>query len=161
MTTIGVIADTHGYVNPLLPRIFKDVSLILHAGDVGQASVLRQLELIAPVRAVRGNVDLGLRPPRFPIQRLVRVEQVAILVNHFGIWSEALKVWLRETHSLARPNVFVYGHSHWAAQRWEDGMLYFNPGAAGRLRVGLGPSVGLLRVQSAEVTGHIIPLLSR
>ena len=158
MVKIGVVSDTHGYFHPRLPAVLRDVSLILHAGDVGRTEVIRKLERIAPVQAVRGNMDAGLRPPRFPLRRLVQVEQVAILMTHFGLWSAELETWLQEEHGLERPDVFVYGHSHRAGQRWEDGTLYFNPGAAGRSRVSVGPSVGVLSVHDTEVVGHIIPL---
>jgi putative phosphoesterase len=158
MVKIGVVSDTHGYFHPHLPAVFKDVYLILHAGDVGRMEVIRQLERIAPVQAVRGNMDGGLRPPRFPLRRLVQVEQVTILMTHLGIWSEELETWLREEHGLEHADVFVYGHSHRAGQRWEGKTLYFNPGAAGQSRRGGGPSVGILSVRDTEVMGHIVPL---
>lgn len=158
MTRIGIIADTHGYFNPHLPVVFKGVSLILHTGDIGRPSVIRQLKAIAPVQAVRGNIDGSLRMPRFPLRRLVQVEQVVILMTHFGIWSQDLATWLWEEHDLERPDVFAYGHSHQAAQRREEGMLYFNPGAAGRARSGGRPSIGILTVRGQAVTGQIIPL---
>ena len=158
MIKIGIISDTHGYFHPRLSAVFGGVSLILHAGDVGRVEVIGRLEIIAPVQAVRGNIDGVLRPPRFPLRRVVQVDRVTILMTHFGIWSEELATWLHNEHGLNRPDVFVYGHSHWAVQRWEEGILYFNPGAAGRSRVALAPSVGVLSVEGKEVTGAIIPL---
>ena len=81
----------------------KDVALILHAGDVGRTEVIHKLERIAPVQAVRGNMDAGLRPPRFPLRRLVQVEQVAILMTHFGLWSAELETWLRRSMAWSAP----------------------------------------------------------
>jgi hypothetical protein len=156
MTKIGVISDTHGHLHPHLATVFAGVDLILHAGDVGGLEITARLEEIAPVQAVRGNVDHGLL--KFPLRRLVWVEQVAILVTHLGLWSAALSEWLQKEHDLERPDVFVYGHTHRAAHRREDGLLWFNPGTAGRSRAGMGTSVGLLEVQGKKVTGHIVRL---
>jgi putative phosphoesterase len=158
VSRVGIISDTHGYFSPQLLAIFKGVSLILHAGDIGRLTVIRQLEAIAPVQAVRGNVDGALRSSRFPHRRLVRVEQVTILVTHFGLWSQELAAWLWQEHGLDRPDVFVYGHSHLALQHWEGGTLFFNPGAAGRSRLGVVPSVGILSVVGGEVAGQIVSL---
>ncbi|OQY19960.1 MAG: hypothetical protein B6I35_10955 [Anaerolineaceae bacterium 4572_32.2] len=158
MVKIGVISDTHGYFHPRLPTVLEGVSLILHAGDVGRPDVIRRLEAIAPVRAVRGNMDSNLRPPRFPARQLVRAEQITLLVTHLGLWSESLRAWLHQEHDLDNPDVFIYGHTHRASRRWQDGILYFNPGAAGRSRVGREASVGILSVQGQEVEGYIIPL---
>jgi len=158
MSRIGVISDTHGYFNPQLPAVFQGVSLILHAGDIGRLTVIRQLEAIAPVQAVRGNLDGALRSPRFPHRRLVRVGKATILMTHFGIWSQELAAWLQQEHGLDRPDIFVYGHSHQALQHWEGGTLFFNPGTAGRSQVGAGPSVGILSVVGGEVAGQIVPL---
>ena len=158
MIKIGIISDTHGYFHPRLPIAFKAVSLILHAGDVGRVDVIRKLEAVAPVQAVRGNVDGALRPLRFPPRRLVQVGQVTILVAHLGLWSEELATWLKKVHGVNRPDVFVHGHSHRAAQRWGEGTMYFNPGAAGKPRVGLVPTVGILSVEGQEVIGAIIAL---
>ncbi len=153
---VGVISDTHGYFNPHLPAVFKGVSVILHAGDIGRLDVIRRLETIAPVEAVRGNMDVGLCS--LPQWRLVQVDQVAMLVTHLGTWEEDMAIWLWERHGLKQPEVFVYGHSHRAVQHWEGGMLHFNPGAAGRARFGKQPSVGILSVQGRTVTGQIVSL---
>lgn len=158
MTKIGVISDTHGYFHPRLPMVFDGVDLILHAGDVGRLNIVAQLKVIAPVKAVRGNMDHHLTPPQFPLRRLVRVERTAILITHLGTWSETLSEWLQNEHDLERPDVFVFGHTHRAASYREGDLLRFNPGAAGRSRTGEGPSVGLLEVQSNKVAGHIVRL---
>jgi putative phosphoesterase len=158
MVKIGVISDTHGYFHPRLPVVFQDVSLILHAGDIGRLEVIRRLEEIAPVKGVRGNVDGSLRTPRFPWRQVIQVEQVAILLAHQRVWSREMAAWLCEEYGLEQPNVFVYGHTHQAEQGWEEGMLFFNPGVAGKSRVGSGPSVGTLSLHGGKVVGQIVSL---
>ncbi|MFZ5918593.1 MAG: metallophosphoesterase family protein [Chloroflexota bacterium] len=155
---IGVISDTHGYFHPHLPAVFGGVSLILHAGDVGNLEVIRRLETIAPVLAVRGNADRDLNATRFPLRRLVQVEQVTILVTHIGDWTDELAAWLHQEHRLNRPDVLVCGHTHRASHYHQQGLLHFNPGAAGRSRVVLGPTVGILTVRGDQVIGQILQL---
>jgi putative phosphoesterase len=132
---IGVVSDTHGYYHPALDEAFADVDLIVHAGDVGPAEVLGRLEELAPVHGVYGNVDGA--PVRGRLPEWVRFEAagVSFLVTHIGghpkRWAKGVGPALRA----ARPGVFVCGHSH--ILRIErvpslGGMLYLNPGAAGR-----------------------------
>ena len=132
---IGVVSDTHGYYHPALDEAFADVDLIVHAGDVGTPDVLDRLENLAPVHGVYGNVD-G-RPVRGRLPEWVKFEAAGarFLVTHIGghpkRWAEGIAPVLRAE----RPGVFVCGHSH--ILRIErvpalGGMLYLNPGAAGR-----------------------------
>src|ERR1700757_364499 len=82
MTTIGVISDTHGLLRPEAIEALKGVDRILHAGDVGDPDILRELEKIAPVTAVRGNVDGGAWAHELPLSDVIEIERVSIYVLH-------------------------------------------------------------------------------
>lgn len=131
---IGVISDTHGYFHPSIAEAFSDVDLILHAGDVGPVSVLTELEAIATVRGVYGNVDGPPVRGRFQETERFQLEGVRFLMHHIGgnpnRWGRGVGPMLREE----RPDVFICGHSH--ILRIErvptlGRMLFLNPGAAG------------------------------
>jgi|SRR5690606_5548088 len=132
---IGVVSDTHGWYHPALDEAFADADLIVHAGDVGRAEVLDRLEALAPVHGVYGNVDGPPVRGRLPEWVEFEAAGVRFLVTHIGghprRWAQGVEPVLRSE----RPDVFVCGHSH--ILRIErvpalGGMLYLNPGAAGR-----------------------------
>jgi hypothetical protein len=152
---IGLIADTHGLFRPDIVRAFEGVSLILHAGDVGGASVLRELRKLAPVEAVYGNVD-DRHDPMLTRARSVTLEGVTIHVSH----GDELG---RPTAELALAryagDVVVFGHTHKAVTlRDKAGRLAVNPGAAGPRRFGLKPSVARLTVDAGRADVEIISL---
>ncbi|MDX1418670.1 MAG: metallophosphoesterase family protein [Rubricoccaceae bacterium] len=133
--TLGVVSDTHGWYHPALDEAFADVDLIVHAGDVGPAEVLDRLERLAPVHGVYGNVDGPPVRGRLPEWLTFDAADVRFLVTHIGghpkRWAKGVEAVLRAEP----PGVFVCGHSH--ILRIErvpalGGMLYLNPGAAGR-----------------------------
>ncbi len=133
--TLGLLSDTHGFFHPDLPEVFASVDLILHAGDVGTEDVLDRLEEIAPVRAVWGNVDGGTVRRRASEQQRFEVEGRRFWMTHIagrpGRWQRGMGAALREDP----PDVFVCGHSHILRierVRHLNGMLFINPGAAGR-----------------------------
>ncbi len=132
---LGILSDTHGFWHPALPEAFTGVDLILHAGDVGSLKVLQHLESLAPVHAVYGNVDGPELRQRLPADLWLTLEGVRIWMTHIGgrpgRWAPGIAARLRQQ----RPDVFICGHSH--ILRIErvsalNGMLYVNPGAAGR-----------------------------
>ncbi|MCX7872594.1 MAG: metallophosphatase family protein [Verrucomicrobiae bacterium] len=125
---IGVISDTHGYVAPSLPLIFKDVHYILHAGDIGPISVINFLEQIAPVIAVNGNNDWDLT---FPYTKISRIENLKLLLTHqLDMQRRSGNVW--EKIFIEKPDVIVFGHTHKATILHEDNKLFLNPGYAGK-----------------------------
>ena len=151
LQTIGVIADTHGLVRPEALAALRGVDRILHAGDIGGPEVLRALEAVAPVTAVRGNNDRGPWAVSLPATEAV----------------EAAGAWLYVLHDLTAldldPRVagfaaVVAGHSHRPALEERDGVLYFNPGSAGPRRFRLPVSVGRLTVSAGRVTGALLTL---
>ncbi len=142
---IGVISDTHGYLDPGVFSVFKNLDLILHAGDIGSEDIITALETLAPVQAVFGNVDGFPFVERYPEVAVVERAGVVIAMTHQfrRLDDPALQHALAEAGH-ARADVLIYGHSHRAALEERDGVLLFNPGSAGRPRFSLRPAVGLL-----------------
>jgi len=155
---IGVISDTHGQFDPKIPSVFKGVSHILHAGDIGDLRVLRQLEQIAPVTAVWGNVDEGNVPPGVDETQTLQVSGLCIYMIHILGNPQRLTRVLRERIDHLRPDVVVFGHSHKPLIEKHGRVLYFNPGSAGPKRFSLPRSVGLLRCQSGQAEADLIYL---
>jgi len=152
MTVIGVISDTHGLLRSEAVEELRGVSRILHAGDVGTPEVLAALNEIAPVTAVRGNVDHGSWATRLPTSEVVEVEGVSIYVMH--ILTE-----LDLKPEAAGFGVVVYGHSHEPKSEVRNGVLYFNPGSAGPRRFKLPVTVGKLVVDGGAVRGEIVEIV--
>ena len=152
MVTVGVLSDTHGLLREEALRELEESEIIVHAGDVGDASILHRLEEIAPVRAVRGNTDVAEWATRLPRTRVVEVSGAVLYVVH-DIEDLDLEP------AAAGFDVVVYGHSHRPDATERDGVLYFNPGAAGHRRFRLPVTVGRLRVSDAGVvTSEIVHL---
>ena len=151
MKLIGVISDTHGLVRPQVAEAFRGVELILHAGDIGGADALAELGRIAPVKAVRGNVDQGDWCAGLPRAEAVQVDGAHLYVLHD--LSE-----LDLDPAAAGVRAVVHGHSHQPKGLEAGGVLYFNPGSAGPRRFHAPVSVGLLRIGEGRVEGEIITL---
>jgi len=135
VTTLGLLSDTHGYFHPNLPEDLAGVDRILHAGDIGDLSILDGLAAVAPVTAVWGNIDDASIRERVPEQQRFTVEGLDVWMTHIagrpGRWQHGMGEKLK-TDS---PDVLVCGHSHiLRVERVEalDDMLYVNPGAAGK-----------------------------
>jgi putative phosphoesterase len=151
MTTIGVISDTHGLLRPEAVEALRGVAHILHAGDVGAVEVLDELRKIAPVTAVRGNVDHGQWARELPLIEAVEFGGVSIYVLH--ILDE-----LDLKPEAAGFEVVVYGHSHKPSSETKNGVLYFNPGSAGPRRFKLPVTVGRLVIDDGKVRGEIVEI---
>jgi uncharacterized protein len=149
-TILGVISDTHGLLRPEALAALARVDLILHAGDVGDPSVLARLGEIAPVRAVRGNNDRDAWADVLPLALDVDAGGARIHLLH--------DVKQLDARAAAGARAVVAGHSHRARLETVDGVLYFNPGAAGPRRFKLPISVGRLRVGRGRIDGEIIEL---
>lgn len=155
---IGVISDTHGQFDLKIPSVFKGVSHILHAGDIGDLRVLHQLEQIAPVTAVSGNVDEGNVPPGVDAEKTLQLCGLRIFMIHILGDPQRLARAVQQRIDHVQPDVVVFGHSHKPLIEKHGGVLYFNPGSAGPKRFSLPRSVGLLRSQNGEPQGEIIYL---
>jgi putative phosphoesterase len=151
MTTVGVISDTHGLLRPEAVQALGGVDRILHGGDVGAPEILKELETIAPVTAVRGNVDGGSWARKLPLSEVIEVEGVSIYILHI-LENLDLKP------EVAGFKVVVYGHSHVAKIEEKNGVLYFNPGSAGPRRFKLPVTVGRLWIDRGKVKAEIVKL---
>ena len=151
---IGVISDTHGLLRPEAVAALRGSRRIIHAGDVGSAEILQELAAIAPVIAVRGNVDKGAWARKLPETEVVKVGVVSLYVLH-----DLAQLDLKP--EAAGFSVVVSGHSHVPKMEERNGVLYFNPGSAGPRRFKLPVSVGRLLIQGRNVTGNIIELEHR
>lgn len=149
---IGLIADTHGYVDPRLASAFDGVEAIVHAGDVGGAAVLDALRAIAPLHAVYGNNDEKLCGLGLPFRLDLALGGVRMHLVH------------QLPHATPPPDaqVVVFGHSHRALIETRGAMLYVNPGAAGRAGFHRLQTVALLRLERGGVSeGRIVELGAR
>lgn len=154
---VGVVSDTHGLLRPEAVVALRGVDLLIHAGDVGSRDVLEELTLVAPVVAVRGNVDHGELRSKLPATAE----------------AEAAGVWIHVLHRLedldldpraAGFGVVVHGHTHRPETRSRDGVLYVNPGSIGPTRFSLPVSLAMLRIASGNVRAETIvldPVLSK
>jgi len=151
MSLIGVISDTHGLLRPEALQALRGAELLLHAGDIGAPEVIAGLQDLAPVTAVRGNCDRGAWAEAYPPRQKVTVGGVTILILHDR----------NELKSLPPGEgirVVISGHSHKASLEEKDGVLYLNPGSAGRRRFKLPLTVALLTVRGAQVSAEIVDL---
>ena len=138
---IGLIADTHGYLDPRVPPALKGVDLILHAGDIGAEAVLAALASIAPVMAVAGNNDAKLAQLGLPLRVDMELEGVKMHLVHRLI----------DAAPGSGTRIVVYGHSHKALVAEREGVRWVNPGAAGRVGFHHEVTLALLRVEDGRL----------
>ena len=146
---IGVISDTHGLLRPEAVAALLGSDYIIHAGDVGDPQILDQLVAIAPLTAVRGNVDHGTWAHKIPATNVLEVDEVSIYVLH-SLEELDLKP------EAAKFAAVIYGHSHVPKQELKNGVLYFNPGSAGPRRFRLPVSVGRLTIEDGKIEAKIL-----
>ncbi|HLI34779.1 MAG TPA: metallophosphoesterase family protein [Terriglobia bacterium] len=169
---IGLISDTYGYFDPRIPELLAGANVILHAGDVGTINVLEELALIAPVRAVKGNVDsdalglplslhFALGGTRFEMQHILPISQ-----SQIEEWSGSKQ--LSEAESRARKRflarfepstqIVVFGHSHQPCLAQLGEKLFVNPGSAGKKRFSLPRCCGEISILNQEARVKILSL---
>jgi len=141
---IGVISDTHGLLRPEALAALRGVDHILHAGDVGDAEILRQLAQLAPVTAIRGNIDRSGPCSRLPEIEIGELAGKSIYMLHD-------RNQLDLDPAAAAIAAVISGHSHAPAIEWRRDVLYFNPGSAGPRRFSLPVSLGFLEVDGATL----------
>lgn len=146
--TIALISDTHSYLDPALVPIFQGLDHIIHAGDIGDEAVLEELERLAPVTAVRGNIDGG--PLRFlPLEQILEVNGRRIAVLHIAGSPARPRRAARELLQRERPDAIIVGHSHIPVVGKVQGALWINPGAAGRVGFHLERFAALLHISES------------
>jgi putative phosphoesterase len=148
---VGVISDTHSLLRPEALEALRGSEHIIHAGDVGSTEILERLSAIAPMTAVRGNVDKGVWSRKLPETEVLELGGVSVYVLH-----DLARLDLKP--KAAGFAAVISGHSHVPKQEMRDGVLYFNPGSAGPRRFKLPVSVGRLILEQGGVRGEILYL---
>jgi len=149
---LGIISDTHGLLRPEAARALSGVDLIVHAGDVGKREVLTELKAIAPVFAVRGNVDTEAWAAELPATAIVDAGSASLYVLH-----NLRELDLRP--DAVRFDAVISGHTHQAEQWEREGVLYLNPGSAGPRRFNLPVTLALVDLGSEPWKVEILELL--
>ena len=144
---VGVLSDTHGLLRPAVLARLASCERILHAGDVGGPEILDALQVIAPVEAVRGNVDIGAMA-RLPGSVAGELDGLPFRMIHRR--EAADPKWL------PRLRLLVFGHSHRPELSWEGGCLLLNPGACGQRRFKLPLTVAVLTVADGRIVPEIV-----
>jgi len=149
--TIGVISDTHGLVRPEIFDIFAKVDLIIHAGDIGNLRVLSDLNAIAPVKAVLGNMDFAYSLPKLK------------LAESFELLGHKIYLIHNRLHLTADPvaegiSLVIFGHTHIPYLQRVNGVVYFNPGSAGPKRPGKPIAAGIITLAPDAVEARHIML---
>jgi len=152
---IGVIADTHGLFDQAIRRHFKGVVHILHAGDIGDQSVIEQLEQIASVTAVSGNVD-DSEQSVFPSGAMIELAGLRVALRHILYEGGKLTKEGRAFLDREGPDICVFGHTHQPKVEWFGKTLLFNPGSAGPKRFCLPRGIGVLTVTDGRIEPTLI-----
>ncbi len=156
---LGIISDTHGLLRPEVHDVFKKVDRILHAGDVGDASILDELQMIAPVKAVYGNTDAGILRSHLPEFIHEKIDDFRFVVLHGhqlgGPKPDALKAMFPDAA------VIIYGHTHIPLiHNFEDFSVTLNPGSAGPRRFDQPVTVAIMETEPGiPPRARIVPLI--
>jgi putative phosphoesterase len=148
---VGVVSDTHGHFPPHLRRLFRGVDRIVHAGDIDGPDILDELKTIAPVSAVRGNMDVGSWAARLPTSDIVDVADASLLVmhdlNHLDLDPRSAGI-----------QMVISGHLHRASLKRSDGVWYLNPGSAAFPRGGTAATAAVVIVGPGVLQTNIVTL---
>lgn len=140
---IGLISDTHGFLDPRLPQIFRGVDHILHAGDIGPDRLLAQLESIAPVTAVLGNTDSS---NWINLTETPTLGSCKFLIHHI-VSPYSLDLELEAKINSVQPHIVVFGHTHQPFSETIDDVRFINPGYSGQPKLGAKRSVAVLHLE--------------
>jgi uncharacterized protein len=151
---IGVISDTHGFLDPRISELFAGVGQILHAGDVGDPMIELELKFIAPVTLVIGNNDPGLS---FKETEVVMLAGKKFLIHHI-VYPHAPADKIKARIAKEKPDAVVFGHTHKRFCETISGILFFNPGYAGKPRFGAERSAAILHCDEEGIRHQFIPL---
>ena len=154
---IGIISDTHGLLRPEVLPALSGVERILHLGDIGKISILEDLRKIAPVTAIRGNVDHSGPCAELPETEVIPIEIPAHATRYLYMLHDLNTLHLDP--AAGKFAAVLYGHSHVPSITRKRGVLYFNPGSCGPRRFDLPITIGLLTIgPDGELKPEIIPL---
>ena len=146
---VGVISDTHGLLRPEAVELLRGSEHIIHAGDIGAPEIIPELRKIAPVTAIRGNVDTQAWARVFAETEVVELGGLYIYVIH-----DANAIELNPKAACFA--AVISGHSHQPKQETKNGVLYFNPGSAGPRRFKLPISVGRMEIVDGQLSAEIL-----
>lgn len=134
MTRIGLISDTHGFLDDAVFKYFKDCDEVWHAGDFGDTTLIQQLQAFKPLRGVYGNIDGHQIRAEFPEVLRWKCEDVEVLMIHIGGYPGRYAPLTKQEFNKQTPQLFISGHSHILKVIFDDKTkcLHMNPGAAGR-----------------------------
>jgi uncharacterized protein len=149
MFNVGVISDTHGLLRPEAVEALKGSDHILHAGDIGAPGIVAELQKIAPVDAIRGNIDVEPWALSLPLTLTIKLAGAEFLLIHNRAELPKLASGVAAV---------IFGHSHQPAIEKRGKVLFFNPGSAGPRRFKLPVSVGRIRVENGVLRPELVPL---
>lgn len=134
MIRIGLLSDTHGWLDPQLVEFFKDCDEVWHCGDIGDVSVADKLAIDFNFRAVYGNIDGGVLRRMYPETQVFQCEGVKVVMTHIGGYPGRYEPRIRSLLLREHPRLFICGHSHITKVMYDKKLncLHINPGAAGR-----------------------------
>lgn len=147
MKKIGLLSDTHGWLNPTVFEFFKDCDEIWHVGDIGSTDVADTLSEFKPLRAVYGNIDDSRIRMIFKQINIFTIENVKVMMTHIGGYPDHYQPGIKELIIKEKPNIFISGHSHILKVMNDKklNLLHINPGAAGN--IGFHKVMTMLRFQ--------------
>ena len=148
---IGLISDTHGHLPSGVSKAFKNADLIIHAGDIGDEAVIDRLSKIAPVVAVRGNMDFGKWASQLPETEIIEIGQIVIVALH-------MLNRLNADPDHAGIKAVISGHTHRPDIFEENGIIFINPGSASYPKSGQPASVALIQIKGDHLGANIIHL---
>ncbi len=133
MIKIGLLSDTHGYIDPKVYKYFKDVDEIWHAGDIGDISVTDELKAFKPIRSVYGNIDNQIIRSEFREVEIFNVNGLKVVLTHIGGYPKRYSPGIKPLLQKEKPDLFICGHSHILKVIYDKELklLHLNPGAAG------------------------------
>jgi putative phosphoesterase len=152
---IGVISDTHNFLDPKVAELFAGVDHILHGGDIGLPKILWELERLAPVTAVAGNTDDAAFG--YPLNQTVELSGRKFLLQHI-VDPRNLDPELQAKIERERPDVVIFGHTHKPFCEKLARVLYFNPGYTGKPRFGMERTLAILHCESGGLRPEYFPL---
>jgi len=149
--TVGILSDTHGLLRPEVEDVLAGCDHILHAGDVGDPEVLEKLGRIAPVVAVRGNMDYGSWSNALAVAEMVEIGNIFFYILH-DLYHLDLDPAAAGIH------VVVSGHTHRPELIQQDGVFFLNPGSAGHRRHNYPVSVAIVEIENGRVDPRIVKI---
>ena len=148
---IGVISDTHGLLPSGVANAFKKVDLIIHAGDIGAEKILAKLEKIAPVLAVRGNMDYGNWASQLPTTEIIKIGRISLAVTHIASH-------LNQEPDKAGYKAVISGHTHRPDVYEKNGITFINPGSASYPKFGQPRSAAVIHIKGTDLSVEFIQL---